>query len=74
MMQRQPQFIVKLAVIPSYAPTNEAEDETKDVWYEQLQATVSKELLHDMLLVFGDINTKIGSDNTNKWGGLYVAL
>ena len=38
----------------------------KEDWYEQLQAEVDTVPQHDMLLVMGDMNTKIGSDNTDR--------
>lgn len=46
----------KLMIIQCYAPTNEAEDDVKDEWYEQL-------LL--LLLIIGDLNAKVGAENTN---------
>ena len=55
----------KLTILQCYAPTNEAEDEVKDDWYEQLQYEVSRVPRHDMLLIMGDINAKVGSDNSN---------
>ena len=56
----------KLTVIQCYAPTNEAEEEEKDDWYEQLQLAISKTPRHDMLFVMGDMNAKVGADNTNR--------
>ena len=56
----------KLTIIQCYAPTNDSEDEVKEDWYEQLQAEVAKVPQHDMLLVMGDMNAKIGSDNTDR--------
>ena len=32
----------KLTILQCYAPTNEAEEEVKEDWYEQLQMAVSK--------------------------------
>lgn len=55
----------KLTIIQRYAPTNEAEKEEMDDWYEELQPTVSKVPLHDMLLIVGDMNAKVGPDNNN---------
>ena len=46
-----------------YAPINDSEDEGKKDSYEQLQAEVAMVLQHDMLLVMGDMNAKMGSDN-----------
>ena len=56
----------KLTIIQCYAPNNDSEDEVKEDWYEQLQAEVDKVPEHDMLLVMGDMNAKIGSDNTDR--------
>ena len=56
----------KLTIIQCYAPTNDSEDEVKEDLYEQLQADVAKVPQHDMLLVMGDMNGKIGSDNTDR--------
>ena len=55
----------KLTILQCYAPTNDAEDEIKDEWYEQLQKAVAKVPAHDMLLVIGDMNAKVGNDNTS---------
>lgn len=43
----------KLTIIQCYAPTNEAEAEVKDEWYEQLSQVVTKVPHHDMLLIIG---------------------
>ena len=56
----------KLTIIQCYAPTNDCGDEVKEDWYEQLQAEIATVTQHDMLLVMGDINAKIGSDNTDR--------
>ena len=55
----------KLTIIQCYAPTNEAEEDTKDDWYEELQHAVSKVPQHDMLLIMGDLNAKVGAENSN---------
>ena len=52
----------KLTILLCYAPTNEADDEVKDDFYEQLQTAISKVPLDDMLLLLGDMNVKV--DNT----------
>ena len=45
--------------------TNDSNDRDKEAFYEQLQATL--EIVHgrDLLLVMGDLNAKVGSDNLN---------
>ena len=55
----------KLTILQCYAPTNEAEEEVKEDWYEQLQMAVSMLPQHDMLLLTGDMNAKVGTDNSN---------
>ena len=54
---------VKLSIIQVYAPTNEAKVEDKDNFYEQLQTVVDSVHKHDILLVMGDLNAKVGEDN-----------
>ena len=53
----------KLTIIQVYAPTNDAEDESKEEFYEQLQREVEATPRHDVLIVMGDLNAKIGQDN-----------
>ena len=53
----------KLTIIQVYAPTNDAEDESKEEFYEQLQREVVATPRHDVLIVMGDLNAKIGQDN-----------
>lgn len=55
----------KLTLVQCYSPTNEAEEEVKDDWYNKLQDTVSKVPPHDTLLITGDMNAKIGPYNPN---------
>ena len=55
-----------LTILQCYAPTNEADPEVKDDWYEQLQSVVSQVAQHDLLLTIGDLNAKVGADNTNN--------
>ena len=54
---------VKLSIIQVYAPTNEANDEDKDNFYEQLQTVVDSVHKHDILLVMGDFKAKVGEHN-----------
>jgi hypothetical protein len=56
----------KLTIITCYAPTEEAEEEDKDKFYDKLQEIASRVPRHDMLVVIGDLNAKIGGDNTGK--------
>ena len=52
--------------INCYAPTNEAEVETKADFYDELQKTLDGRTRKDVLIVTGDFNTKIGKDNTGR--------
>jgi hypothetical protein len=54
----------KLTVLQCYAPTNDADKEDKDDFYEQLQLAVSRVSQHDTLMILGDLNAKVGSDNS----------
>lgn len=35
-------------------------------WYEQLQSAVSRVPQHDLLLIIGDLNGKVGRDNIGR--------
>ena len=50
----------KLTVIQTDAPMNDGVDEEKDEFYNQLQDTISSCNRHDMIVLMGDLNTKIG--------------
>ena len=59
---------IKTTVIQVYAPTNETDDEVKDDFYEQLQKIVDEVPRHDMLLVIGDWNAKVGEQQLGEEG------
>ena len=42
-----------------YAPTNGAEEEAKDVFYEQVQNVLDKIPKHDLVILTGDWNAKV---------------
>ena len=56
---------IKLTVIHVYAPTEDADEETKDEFYARLQEVLDKRNKHDMLVITGDMNAKVGEGNTN---------
>ena len=53
-------------VIQVYAPTDAAEEEDKEEFYNQLQAAFEKQKRRDVTLVMGDFNAQLGPDNANK--------
>ena len=55
-------------IIQVYAPTNETTDDEKDEFYEQLQRTFDTCNRHDIVIVMGDLNAKVGDDNKDVEG------
>ena len=51
---------IKTSIIQVYAPTNEAEVEAKDDFYDQLQKVIDSVPKHDILVLMGDWNAKVG--------------
>ena len=56
----------EVTVIQCYAPTNEATEEAKDDFYEELQAVMEKVPRRDVKIIMGDMNAKVGTDNTGR--------
>nr|KAG5707675.1 hypothetical protein BaRGS_003250 [Batillaria attramentaria] len=52
-----------MTLIQTYAPTNDAREEEKEEFYEQLQTTVDKCNKHDIVIIMGDLNAKVGDNN-----------
>ena len=55
-------------IIQVYAPKNESTDEEKDDFYDQLQATFDTWNRHDIVILMGDPNAKVGEDNRDMEG------
>ena len=54
---------LKISIITLYAPTNNAADEAKENFIEQLDRAIAESPKHDILLVMGDFNAKVGMNN-----------
>ena len=52
-----------IKLIQCYAPKNDREDTHKDAFHQQLQEEVDVIPRHDLTIVTGDLNAKVGSDN-----------
>ena len=50
-----------IAIIQVYAPTTEAEEEETGSFYTSIQENTDHIPKQDMLLIFGDWNTKLGN-------------
>lgn len=52
----------KISVIQCYAPTEVSTLEEKELFYEELNATILKVEKSDIIILIGDINAKVGSN------------
>jgi hypothetical protein len=53
-----------VSIVHVYAPTNTSSVDVKDEFYEQLSSTLNNVRKGDILIVMGDLNARVGSDNT----------
>lgn len=56
----------KITIIQCYAPTNTAQEEEKEDFYSSLQSLFDKTPRRDIKIVMGDLNAKVGDDNTGR--------
>ena len=56
---------IKLTMIHKYAPTEGADEQIKDEFHDKFQETIQRGNKHDLLIVTGDMNAKVGNDNEN---------
>ena len=70
MIVRSATRFIKTTVVQVYAPTNEADEETKDSSYDLLQTRfVTDEIpRHDMIMMMGNWNAKIGATQEGEDG------
>ncbi|XP_054259423.1 uncharacterized protein LOC128984157 [Macrosteles quadrilineatus] len=55
-----------ISVISAYAPTEDAGDDEKESFYDQLSNTCKKIAKYDMCILVGDFNAKIGKEDFLK--------
>ena len=53
----------RIRVKATYAPTETSPEEDKDKFYAYLNTAISNGKQHDMLIVMGDFNARVGQDS-----------
>ena len=54
---------ITMDVIQFYAPTNDSDDQDKQEFYSRLLTIIQDRPERNVIIVMGDFNAKIGSDN-----------
>ncbi|VDP45785.1 unnamed protein product [Schistosoma margrebowiei] len=60
---------ILMNIIQCYAPTNDSNDDIKDQFYGRLQPINEKCPRKDLTILMGDLNAKVGIDNTGYEDG-----
>ncbi|VDP55486.1 unnamed protein product [Schistosoma margrebowiei] len=55
---------ILMNIIQCYAPKNDSNDDIEDQFYERLQSVIEKCPRKDLTILMGDLNAKVGIDNT----------
>ena len=55
----------KLTVVHVYAPTSLSSEEDIEAFYSDIEDTLAKTGKHDVIILTGDWNAKVGDDNTD---------
>jgi len=55
-----------ITLISAYAPTEDAQDEAKEQFYEELNITLEQSSKHDAVIILGDFNAKVGKEMNNR--------
>ena len=56
----------KLTIIACYAPQEDKHEDDKDEFYYSLSSIIEKTPKHDMILILGDMNAKVGKNNRER--------
>jgi len=51
-----------ITIISTYAPTNDKDDQEKEIFYGRLEETCNKTPKHDTVIIMGDFNAKLGNN------------
>ncbi|VDP27032.1 unnamed protein product [Schistosoma margrebowiei] len=54
---------ILMNIIQCYAPINDSNDDIKDQFYERLQSIIEKCPRKDLIILMGDLNSKVGINN-----------